>query len=82
MRKRLQGMVLGLILGAALVATLAPASGRSEWGQAPMNAKVGTHLFREGVCRDARHLTPVLVHDLTSAQYQCKPRFKGAPGAP
>ncbi len=82
MKKRLQGLVLGLILGGGLVAGLAPASGRSEWGPAPMQAKVGTHLYREGYCKDPKRMTPVQVFTPTSAQYQCKPKFKGAPGAP
>ena len=82
MRKRLQGLVLGLILGAGLVAGLVPASGEAEWGRAPMQAKVGTYLYRNGYCKDSKHMTPVQVFTPTSAQYQCKQKFKGAPGPP
>ena len=67
---------LGLLLGVLLTTGIGVASSGGEWGQAPMQAKVGTHLFREGSCRDWRHMTPVQMFSGNSAQYVCKRRFK------
>ncbi len=75
-----RGFALGLAAGVVLTAGIGAATGGGEWGQAPMNAKVGTHLYREGWCKHPKRMTPVQVFSPHSAMYQCKPTFK--PPAP
>lgn len=48
-----------------------------EWGQAPMEARVGTFLYRHGFCKDYR-MTPV-EGSAGPAQYVCRRRFVPPP---
>ena len=84
--QRLRTFLVGLVIGGATVAGIGPAvgggdrrdgGGQVEWGLAPMEAKVGTFLYRHGFCKDPRR-TPV-VGTAGPAQYVCKAKFKPPP---
>lgn len=70
----MRGFVVGLVLGGSLVAGVGAAMGGVEWGQAPMDAKVGTFLYRNGYCHSPS-MTPIM-QGFPSNRYVCKGKFK------
>ncbi len=72
----MRGFVIGLVLGGTIVGGVGSAIGGEDWGLAPMHARVGSHLYRKGYCKDWRHTTPVAMWSAESALYVCKAKFK------